>query len=151
MPKYKVKVDGQPPSGWVLVPLADAGEPEAVAVFIREPTFPTSRIVVRERIHDSPTVNLERHAHADAERLHAKVLRAEYITFKPISQYGQELQFIESGILVRGDRLYSTVRTADSRSFVLELIFSSPYDQYDLVKPEFVSFLQTLKVVEDEG
>ncbi|MFT8180672.1 hypothetical protein ACLXNF_24115 [Mycobacteroides chelonae] len=151
MPRYKVRVDGQPPERWIPIPLADAGEPEAVAVFVREPTFPTSRIVVRERIHEWPSVNLENHAHGDAARLHAKVLRAEYISFKPVSQYGLELQFIEGGILVKGDRLYSTVRTADDRSFVLEVLFSSPYDQYDLVKPEFVSFLQTLKVVDDEG
>lgn len=120
-------------------------------MFVREPTLPTSRIVVRERTTDWPTLDLEKHAQGDAVRLNAKVSRAEYISFKPVSQYGLELEFIEGGILVRGDRLYSTVRTADNRSLVIELLFSSPYDQYDLVKPEFVSFLQTLEVVEDEG
>jgi len=151
VPRYKVKVDGLPPAGWNPVPLETSGEPEAVAVFVREPTFPTSRIVVRERIYDWPTVNLEKHAKGDAERLYARVSRAEYISFKPVSQYGLELEFIEGGIPVRGDRLYSTVRTADNQSFMLEILFTSPYDQYDLVKPEFVTFLQHLKVVEDEG
>lgn len=151
MPKYKVQVNGRSPHGWLTIPLADGGDPEAVAVFVREPTLPASRIVVRERTVDWPTLNLEKHAQGDAARLNARVSRAEYISFKPVSQYGQELEFIEGGILVRGDRLYSTVRTADNRSLVLELLFSSPYDQYDLVKPEFVSFLQTLEVVEDEG
>ncbi|SHY96734.1 Uncharacterised protein [Mycobacteroides abscessus subsp. abscessus] len=151
MAKHKVQVSGSPPRGWITVPLIDGGDPEAVAVFVREPAPPTSRIVVRERTYDWPTVNLEKHAQGDAARLNAKVSRAEYISFKPVSQYGQELEFFEGGILVRGDRLYSAVRTADNRSLVMELLFSSPYDQYDRVKPEFVSFLQTLEVVEDEG
>lgn len=151
MAKHKVQVNGSTPRGWITVPLIDGGDPEAVAVFVREPAPPTSRIVVRERTYDWPTVNLEKHAQGDAVRLNAKVSRAEYISFKPVSQYGQELEFFEGGILVRGDRLYSAVRTADNRSLVMELLFSSPYDQYDRVKPEFVSFLQTLEVVEDEG
>lgn len=151
MAKHKVQVSGNRPCGWITVPLIDGGDPEAVAVFVREPAPPTSRIVVRERTYDWPAVNLEKHAQGDAVRLNARVSRAEYISFKPVSQYGQELEFFEGGVLVRGDRLYSAVRTADNRSLVIELLFSSPYDQYDLVKPEFVSFLQTLEVVEDEG
>lgn len=151
MPKHRVQVSGSAPRGWITIPLADGGDPEAVAVFMREPTLPSSRIVVRERTAESPTVNLEKHAQGDAMRLNARVSRAEYISFKPVSQYGQELEFIEGGVLVRGDRLYSAVRKTDNRSLVIELLFSAPYDQYDLVKPEFVSFLQTLEVVEDEG
>lgn len=53
--------------------------------------------------------------------------------------------------MVRGSRLYTTVDTADGQSYILELLFSCPHAQYDLVKPEFGAFLKTLEVVNGEA
>ncbi|OHU64138.1 hypothetical protein BKG85_11540 [Mycobacteroides chelonae] len=108
-------------------------------------------MVVRERFTDGPRLNLEEYAKRDVGLLNAKVLRAEYISYRPVSQYGQDLEFIEGYALVRGSRLYTTVDTADGRSYILELLFSCPHAQYDLVKPEFGAFLRTLEVVNDEA
>lgn len=151
MPSYKVNIGGDGPAGWAAVPPDHASDPYAVVVYVREPLGPSPRIVVRECFMNWPVVDIQKHAQDDAERLNATITRSGYISNKPISQYGQELEFIEAGVPVKGDRLYSTAGTADGRSYLLELIFSSPHDQYDLVKPEFVLFLQNLKVVEDEG
>lgn len=151
MPKYKVNVGGSGPAGWATIPPDHESDPYAVVVYAREPVEPSARIVVRECFINWPTIDVQQHARSDAERLNATVTRSGYISYKPIAQYGQELEFTEAGVPVKGDRLYSTAGTADGRSYLLELIFAAPRDQYDLVKPEFVSFLQDLKVVEDEG
>lgn len=148
MPTYKIRVNGAPPDGWTPIPLDD---PLAVAVYLRDPASLSPRIVVRERFTDGPRLNLEEYARRDVGLLNAKVLRAEYISYRPVSQYGQDLEFIEGYALVRGSRLYTTVDTADGRSYILELLFSCPHAQYDLVKPEFGAFLRTLEVVNNEA
>lgn len=148
MPTYRIKVNGAPPDGWTPIPPDD---PHAVAVYLRDPASPSPRIVIRERFTDGPNLNLEEYARRDAEQLNAKVSRAEYISYRPVSQYGQDLEFIEGYALVRGSRLYTTVDTADGRSYILELLFSCSHAQYDLVKPEFGSFLRTLEVVNSEA
>ncbi|CPS21811.1 MULTISPECIES: hypothetical protein [Mycobacteroides] len=145
---YKIRVNGAPPEGWSPIPLDD---PLAVAVYVRDSATSPPRIVVRERFVDGPNLNLEKYASRDAEQLNARVSRAEYISYRPVSQYGQELEFIEGYALVRGSRLYTTVDTADGRAYILELLFSCPHAQYDLVKPEFGSFLRTLEVVNSEA
>lgn len=151
MPKYKVNVGGDGPEGWAAVPPDHASDPDAVVVYVRDPSAPSGRIVVRERFVNWPSIDVQKYARDDAERLHAVVTRSGHISHKPVSQYGQEIEFVEGGVPVKGDRLYSTAGTADGQSYLLELLFSAPRDQYDLVKPEFVSFLQSLKVVENEG
>lgn len=148
MPTYKIKVNGAPPEGWTPIPPDD---PMAAAVYVRDPATPSPRIVVRERFVDGTNLNLENYARRDAEQLKAKVSRAEYISYRPVSQYGQDLEFIEGYALARGSRLYTTMDTADGRSYILELLFSCPRAQYDLVKPEFGAFLRTLEVVNDEA
>ncbi|WP_237142787.1 hypothetical protein [Mycobacteroides abscessus] len=151
VPKYKVTVGGAGPEGWTPVPPDPTSDPDALVVYVRDPASPSGRIVVRERFINWPTVDVQKYAREDAERLNAKVTRGEYISYQPVPQFGLQLEFFEAGTLVKGDRLYSTTGTADGQSFMLELLFSAPNAQYDLVKPEFVSFLQNLKVVEDEG
>lgn len=148
MHAYNIQIGGSaPPEGWHPSPLED---PYAVAAYVRGSTDPPSRIVVRRRLINWPTFDLEKHAQAQAGQLHARVSRAEYVSRKPISQYGQEIEFLEGVALVRGSRLYSTVPTANGRWLLIELLFSAPPDQYEIVKPDFVYFLKKLKVTEDE-
>ncbi|CPR90877.1 hypothetical protein [Mycobacteroides abscessus] len=151
MPKYRVNVGGDGPEGWTPIPPDAASDPHALVVYVREPAAPSGRIVVRERFINWPTVDVQKYAQEDAERLNAKITRGGYISYQPVRQYGLELEFTEGDTHVKGYRLYSTTGTADGQSFMLELLFSAPSAQYDQVKPEFVSFLQNLKVVEDEG
>ncbi|CPS28832.1 lipoprotein [Mycobacterium phage prophi86-1] len=148
MPTYRIKVNGAPPNGWTPIPPDD---PHAVAVYLRDPSALSPRIVVRERFVNGPSLDLEKYASRDAEQLNAKVSRAEYISYGPVPQYGQDLEFIEGYAMVRGSRLYTTVDTADGRSYILELLFSCPHAQYDLVKLEFGAFLKTLEVVNGEA
>lgn len=156
MTTHTIRFDADVPDGWSAVDPAESGADKASAVFVRDAERYTRRapvIMITEHLFPSSEVDLDEFAlqYTALERastIGLEITRAGYITKDSPAQYGQEMQFmLVSGVAVKLTHMTIATPTAEGGTYVMEIAFSAPKEQYVSCSKEFSEFLKSLRVI----